>query len=62
MPRSHGDDLTLQILFYVAQAEREFNRQRQSEGIVATKARSVKFGGVPNSPNFSEMGKRIRRK
>ncbi len=39
-------DLTLQILSYVAQAEREFNRQRQAEGIAAAKARGVKFGGI----------------
>lgn len=50
--RSKGKDLTgvfisdlvLQILFYVAQTEREFIRQRQAEGIVAAKARGVKFG------------------
>ena len=40
-------DLTLQILSYVAQAEREFNHQRQAEGIAAAKARGVKFGGTP---------------
>ena len=40
-------DLTLQILSYVAQAEREFNHQRQAEGIAAAKARGVKFGGIP---------------
>ena len=39
-------DLTLQILSYVAQAEREFNHQRQAEGIAAAKARGVKFGGI----------------
>ena len=40
-------DLTLQILSYVAQTEREFNHQRQAEGIAAAKARGVKFGGTP---------------
>ncbi|MBR1396378.1 MAG: recombinase family protein, partial [Selenomonadaceae bacterium] len=40
-------DLTLQILSYVAQTEREFNHQRQAEGIAAAKARGVKFGGIP---------------
>ena len=37
-------DLVLQILSYVAQTEREFNRQRQTEGIVAAKARGVHLG------------------
>ncbi|MDR1688465.1 MAG: recombinase family protein [Clostridiales bacterium] len=40
-------DLVLQILCYVAQTEREFIRQRQAEGIVAAKARGVKFGRKP---------------
>ena len=37
-------DLVLQILSYVAQAEREAIKQRQAEGIAAAKARGVKFG------------------
>lgn len=37
-------DLVLQILSYVAQTEREMNRQRQKEGIAAAKARGVVFG------------------
>lgn len=37
-------DIVLQLLSYVAQTEREFNRQRQAEGIVAAKARGVHFG------------------
>jgi len=40
-------DLVLQILSYVAQTEREFIRQRQTEGIAAAKARGVKFGRPP---------------
>ena len=45
-------DLTLQILSYVAQAEREFNHQRQAEGIAAAKARGVKFGSIPKERPF----------
>lgn len=37
-------DLVLQILAYVAETEREFIRQRQSEGIAAAKMKGVKFG------------------
>ena len=37
-------DIVLQLLSYVAQTEREFNRQRQAEGIAAAKLRGVKFG------------------
>ena len=37
-------DLVLQILSFVAQSERENIRKRQAEGIVAAKARGVKFG------------------
>ncbi len=37
-------DLVLQILSYVAQAERENIRQRQREGIAAAKMRGVRFG------------------
>lgn len=37
-------DLVLQILAYVAQTEREFNKKRQAEGIAAAKARGVRFG------------------
>ena len=40
-------DIVLQLLSYVAQTEREFIRQRQAEGIAATKARGVKFGRRP---------------
>ena len=37
-------DIVLQLLSYVAQTEREFNRQRQGEGIAAAKSRGVQFG------------------
>lgn len=37
-------DIVLQLLSYVAQTEREFNKQRQAEGIAAAKKRGVKFG------------------
>ena len=40
-------DIVLQLLSYVAQTEREFNRQRQAEGIAAAKERGVKFGRKP---------------
>ena len=50
-------DLVLQILSYVAQTEKEFNHQRQAEGIAAAKARGVKFGRKPieQPKNFSEV-------
>lgn len=37
-------DIVLQLLSYVAQVEREFNHQRQAEGIAAAKAKGVQFG------------------
>lgn len=37
-------DIVLQILSFVAQNERETIRKRQAEGIVAAKARGVRFG------------------
>lgn len=40
-------DLVLQILSYVAETEREFNRQRQAEGIAVAKANGVRFGNRP---------------
>ncbi|MGN0440989.1 MAG: recombinase family protein [Hominenteromicrobium mulieris] len=39
-------DIVLQLLSYVAQTEREFNRQRQAEGIAAAKARGANFETV----------------
>lgn len=49
-------DIVLQILSYVAQAERENIRQRQAEGIAAAKARGVKFGPdrMPVPPGFAK--------
>ena len=38
-------DIVLQLLSYVAQTEREFNRQRQAEGIAAAKAGVCTLGG-----------------
>lgn len=40
-------DLVLQILAYVAQTERDFIRQRQTEGIAAAKAKGTRFGRRP---------------
>lgn len=40
-------DIVLQLLSYVAQVEREFNHQRQAEGIVAAKAKGIQFGRKP---------------
>lgn len=40
-------DIVLQLLCYVAQTEREFIRQRQTEGIVAARARGVHLGRKP---------------
>lgn len=40
-------DIVLQLLSYVAQTEREFIHQRQTEGIAAAKARGVRFGREP---------------
>ena len=37
-------DLVLQILSYVAETERIYNRQRQTEGIAAAKAKGIRFG------------------
>lgn len=42
-------DLVLQILSYVAQAERESIKKRQAEGIAAAKLRGVRFG-PPKKP------------
>lgn len=41
-------DIVLQLLSYVAQAERENIRQRQAEGIAAAKARGEHLGRFPD--------------
>lgn len=50
-------DIVLQLLSYVAQTEREFIRQRQAEGILAAKARGVRFGRppIPKPPEFDRV-------
>ena len=47
----------LQKLSIVVKIEKEFNHQRQAEGIAAAKARGVKFGRKPieQPKNFSEV-------
>lgn len=57
-------DIVLQLLSYVAQTEREFNRQRQAEGIAAAKARGVHFGnpGKPLPDEFEATAAKWRRK
>lgn len=46
-------DITLQILAYLAQTEREFIKQRQAEGIAIAKSKGIHFGAekkeVPES-------------
>ena len=41
-------DLVLQVLSYVAETERLFNRQRQAEGIAVAKAKGIRFGRPTN--------------
>ena len=48
-------DIVLQVLCYMAQAEREAIRKRQAEGIAAAKARGVRFGRSPLAP-LAEYG------
>lgn len=50
-------DIVLQLLSYVAQTEREFIRQRQSEGIALAKANGVRFGREPmeRPPEFEAV-------
>ncbi len=57
-------DLVLQILSYVAQTEREFNHQRQQEGIAAAQAKGVKFGrpSKERPPEFEELADLWRQK
>lgn len=50
-------DLVLQILSFVAQSERESIKNRQAQGIAATKARGVRFGRpeAPLPDDFSSI-------
>ena len=50
-------DLVLQILSFVAQSEHENIKKRQREGIIAAKARGVRFGRPPKQlpDNFREI-------
>ena len=50
-------DLTLQILSFVAESERENIRKRQRQGIDAAKAKGIKFGRpeIPNPHNFMDV-------
>lgn len=50
-------DLVLQILSYVAETERQNIRQRQAEGIAASKAKGVHFGnpGKPVPDDFAAV-------
>lgn len=49
-------DLVLQVLSFVAEKEREFNKQRQAEGIAVAKSDGVKFGRpvINLPPNWEE--------
>ena len=49
-------DIVLQLLSYVAETEREFIHQRQSEGIAAAKMRGVQFGRkpLPKPPGYED--------
>ena len=57
-------DIVLQVLSFVAENERTNIRQRQAEGIVAAKAKGVKFGRppLPLPDNFYEVHKDWRAK
>ena len=50
-------DMTLSVLSYVADIERQKNKRRQAEGIAIARAKGIKFGrplrDMPD--NFSEM-------
>ena len=56
-------DLVLQILSYVAQTEREFNHQRQAEGIAVARAKGVRFGrpSLDRTEAFYELCEAWRR-
>lgn len=50
-------DLTLQIMSFVSQLERENIRQRQAEGIAAARARGIRWGNIAKRfpDNFNEL-------
>lgn len=53
-------DIVLQLLSFVAENERMNIRQRQAEGIVAAKARGVRFGRPPQElPDTFDMAYRL---
>jgi DNA invertase Pin-like site-specific DNA recombinase len=54
----------LQILYYVAQVQRENIRQRQAEGIAAAKARGVRLGRekMPIPDAFYPLWEKFRRR
>lgn len=56
-------DLVLQVLSFQAEQERTYIKQRQAEGIAATKSNGVQFGR-PRKPlpsNFEELYQRFRK-
>jgi DNA invertase Pin-like site-specific DNA recombinase len=57
-------DLVLQILYFVAQSERESIHKRQAEGIAAAKAKGVRFGRpTKDAPeNFAALVRRWEKK
>ena len=57
-------DIVLQVLSFVAENERTNIRQRQAEGIAATKAKGIKFGRkpIPLPENFYEVHQAWRTK
>ncbi len=52
-------DIVLNLMSYFAQIEREFNHQRQAEGIAIAKTKGVKFGRKPKDKpkNYQEVYK-----
>lgn len=56
-------DLVLQVLSFQAEQERTYIKQRQAEGIAASKSNGVQFGR-PRKPlpsNFEELYQRFRK-
>ena len=53
-------DLVLQILSFVAENERENIRKRQQQGIIAAKARGVRFGR-PETPTPNDFGEIVKK-